>query len=588
MASDAVEKIKERLSILDVVAPYVELHKAGKSYKGKSPFTNEKTPSFHVSPDRGMYYCFSTSQGGDIFTFIQIMEGVDFKGALAILAEKAGVELVPEDPKKRSARDQQYALLDEATTFFTTMLHRTDDAMSYLTNRGVTRKTIEQWRIGYAPGPPAHGWRELRDHLTKQKHSDAEMLAAGLIKQPEGGKAPYDVFRDRVMFPIMDTSGRVVGFSGRILTKDSDAPKYVNSPETELFNKSEVLFGYDKAKQGIRQYDFSLIVEGQFDVVLSHQAGYSNTVAVSGTALTAHHVALLQRLSNRVVLALDADRAGIAAVQRAADLMLTRGMDVKVARLPEGEDPADLIREGTKRFRDTIGHAMHVIEFLLAVTKEGSRDERTYKLRVRDEVVPYLLRIESQIDREHFTGVIAEALSTTADAIRLEVSRLERERATEPAPEEAATASAQAPTASVEPTATRRIKLAYYFVALDALLEDHERTPLQQAFERSYGESLDAVRSTTPAEVVSPLTFRLESELGEVKRRQLYAELAHSLEELRQLTLKERLKERRSALTEAERAGDEQAAEKLLNELSLLQRSLAEPAISDAIFPSPS
>ena len=321
MARSQVEEIKEKLDILEIVGGYVELHKAGRHYKGRSPFTNEKTPSFFVSPERGMYYCFSSQKGGDMFTFIEEMEGVDFKGALKILADKAGVELVPEDPKKRDARETQYALLEEATRFFFKQREEHADVTTYVKKRGVTGETIHVWRIGYAPDE----WRALRKHLLEKKFTDGQMLKAGLIKRADGGKEPYDVFRDRVMFPIADASGRIVAFSGRTLKKDDAVPKYVNSPETDLFQKSEILYGYDKAKQGIRHYDFSLIVEGQFDVVLTHQAGYTNAVAVSGTALTTHHIMLLDRLSHRAVLALDADRAGLSAIRRSSELMLAYG-----------------------------------------------------------------------------------------------------------------------------------------------------------------------------------------------------------------------------------------------------------------------
>ena len=421
---DVVQQIKDRLNIVDIVASYVELHKAGKNFKGKSPFTNEKTPSFYVSPDRGMYYCFSSSQGGDIFTFIQAMEGVDFKGALKILADKAGVELVPEDPQKRTERDRQYEVLEAATQFFERQFLANPQAQAYLEQRGVTAETRARWRVGYAPGPPQHGWRELKTHLEEKGYTKDELVRAGLNKGLDTGKEPYDVFRDRVMFPIMDASGRVVAYSGRILAKDSDAPKYVNSPETQLFVKSDVLFGYDKAKEGIRKLNFSLIVEGQFDVVMAHQAGYNNTVAVSGTALTAHHVDLLQRLSNRVVLALDADRAGVAAVKRAAELMLARSIDVKVAKMEGGKDPADMVQADVQKFRETIKNSQPVIEYLLDALETGKRDERRWKLQVREEVLPYVARIPNAIDREHFEKLIAKRLDTTVDAIHTEVSKL--------------------------------------------------------------------------------------------------------------------------------------------------------------------
>lgn len=434
--SDSVQQIKDRLDILEVISPYVELTKAGKNYKGKSPFTAEKTPSFFVSPDRGMYYCFSTSQGGDMFTFVEKMEGVDFKEALRILAQKAGVELVPEAPEKKTERDRAYAALQAATDFYKEWLENTPLAKEYLINRGVTEMTINKWQIGFAPGPPEHGWRMIKEELESKGYSKEELLKVGLIKTTEGGKEPFDVFRDRIMFPMADNNGKVVAFSGRILTKDSDAPKYVNSPETALYKKSELLFGYDKAKTSIRNLDFSLIVEGQFDVVMCHQAGYSNAVAVSGTALTPYHVKLLERLSDRVVLALDADKAGIAAMQRAADVMLRRGIDVKVAEMPHGKDPADIIQKNAADFKKIVGKSVHVIEFLLHVLKQQFSDERTLKLKAREQILPFVLLLPNRIDQEHFVSVIAKGIGTSTDAVRFELDRLREESRRQPIQDE--------------------------------------------------------------------------------------------------------------------------------------------------------
>ncbi len=571
MATDSVQKIKERLSIVDVVSPYVELHKAGKNMKGKSPFTNEKTPSFYVSPERGMYYCFSSSQGGDIFTFIEKMEGVDFKGALKILAEKAGVELVPEDPKKRSERDTQYTILEEAAKFFQAELSKNKEAEEYLKKRGVKAETIAKWRIGYVPGPPKSGWRHTREHLLQKGFKDSELMRAGLVKAAGEGKQPYDVFRDRIMFPIFDPSGRVVAFSGRVLAKDSEAPKYVNSPETELFNKSEILFGYDKAKEGIRHYDFSLIVEGQFDVVLSHQAGYTNAVAVSGTALTPHHVSLLQRLSNRVVLALDSDKAGIAAVKRAAELMLARGVDLKVAKLAGGKDPADIAAKDPKELKKLIGKATHVIEFLLGILKEEAKDERAYKLRVRDEVLPYLLRIESQIDRDHFVGVVAEALKTTTDAIRLDLVRLEDKKNREVR----APADTSLATKSKDSMKRKESLTSYLSVALD-FVEFPDKDKLAFEFSSIVKESPESVRVRIGAEKESALTFMIEQSLSEETKRQFLAELSEKLQELHRLVLREAIAREKDALLAMEQMGDEKSINQCLLNIKELQQKLSE------------
>lgn len=566
MASgDSVQLIKDRLSIIDVISPYVELHKAGKNMKGKSPFTTEKTPSFYVSPERGMYYCFSSSQGGDMFTFVQKMEGVDFKGALKILADRAGVELVAEDPKKRDHRDTLYQALEEATRFFVSKLNENETATKYLLDRTVTKETIDKWRIGYAPDD----WRALKEYLNQKGFDDKTLIEAGLAKSAEGGKQPYDVFRDRIMFPIMDPSGRVIAFSGRILKKDTDSPKYVNSPETELFNKSEVLFGYDKAKHGIHKLDFSLIVEGQFDVVLSHQAGYHNAVAVSGTALTSHHLSLLQRLSNRIVLALDSDKAGIAAVKRAAELALARGVDLKVAKIEGGKDPADLVREDPKLLRHSIGKATHVIEFLLDILKKESRDDRTYKIRARDEILPYLLSIESHIERDHFAGIIAEATETTTDAIRLEIARLE---ATKKDIGVNTKEVLQKPAEKL--TLNRKEDLIAFLMAAESLLTPSDRHILREGFLEATGKNIDEAGEKIQPGKLSEMIFTLEQHWAEINPRFIRAEWEDRLSLLKSISVKERVSLIKSAIKEAESRGDESKINSLLKDLDQLKKEI--------------
>lgn len=573
--SDTVQQIKERLSIIDVVSPYVELQKAGKNYKGKSPFTNEKTPSFFVSPDRGMYYCFSTSQGGDIFSFVEAMEGVDFKGALQILAEKAGVELVPEDPKKKSARDRQYDVLNEAAGWFEAELQKKPAALTYLHDRGVTPETITKWRIGYAPGPPDHGWRDGKEHFEKKGFTKEELSKAGLIKGFDTGKEPYDLFRDRVMFPMFDASGRAVAFSGRILSKDSEAPKYVNSPETELFNKSEILYGYDKAKQGIRNMDFSLIVEGQFDVVMTHQAGYHNTVAVSGTALTPHHVMLLQRLSNRVVLALDADRAGIAAVKRAADLMLARGMDVKVAHMPDGADPADIIQKDVTEFKQVIGHSTHVIEYLLDVLEARNKDERTFKLKAREEILPYVAKIPNRIDQEHFENEIAERLKTTKDAIHFEVERIIEKQKTEPEMAKEKPAVQQKEPERNEEVGQERLKaVTANVVSLTGILPKEIADKIADAFTAITGKTVTEVRDNLGQSDLSKLSFQLEQHMPEQLKLDDKQEILDRLNELHRLVFKQKLREQNEKLQRLESEGKEEEVIAILGDIAKLQKEL--------------
>lgn len=569
MTGDSVQKIKDRISIIDVISPYVELHQAGKNMKGKSPFTTEKTPSFYVSPDRGMYYCFSSSQGGDMFTFIQKMEGVDFKGALKILADKAGVELVPEDPKKRDHRDTLYQTLEEAVRFFEKKLAEQTNVLAYLSDRAVKTETIKKWRVGYAPDD----WRQLKDHLNASGFADEILVSAGLIKQSEPGKQPYDVFRDRVMFPIMDASGRPIAFTGRTMSKESDVAKYLNSPETELFNKSDTLFGYDKAKQGIYKLGFSLIVEGQFDVILSHQAGYNNTVAVSGTAFTSAHASLLQRLSNRVVLALDADKAGISAVKRAANVLLPRGIDLKVAQIHGGKDPADLVKEDPKLLRKDIGEAKHVIEFLLQILKEEVKDDRMYKIRARDEILPFILQMESAIERDHFANIIAEAIGTTTDAIRNEVGRLEKAKKEEPREEIDRSNEPKKETPKQE-IMNRKEDLITFLSVAEELIEENQKKDLIDGFVGLMNKTPKEVRDYLKPEKRSEMTFTIEQRWSDINPRFIREEWQDRLSQLKNVMLKEEVNQLKNDLLQAEQAGDENKTSELLQKLNEIRSKM--------------
>ena len=493
-----------------------------------------------------------------MFTFIEEMEGVDFKGALKILAERAGVELVAVDPKERDVREKLFALLEEAATFFVAERQKTSPISEYLHGRAVKDETIEKWRIGYAPA----GWRNLKEYLLGKGYTEALILQSGLSKKPEGEGSGYDVFRDRVMFPICDSSGRVVGFSGRIFGADPAAPKYVNSPETDLFLKSHVLFGYDKAKTGIRTYDFSLVVEGQFDLVLSHQAGYTNTVALSGTALSLQHVELLQRLSNNVVLALDADKAGINSVKRSAVIMLKRGMDVKVARIVGGKDPADLVREDPKLLKQAVGKAQHIVEFLLAVLREDVKDDRAYRLRVREEVLPFIALMPNKIDQEYFEGVVAGVLGVTTDAIRYEVSRAgEQEAVREPVRTEQAPRPTPQLPGRTEDVLTHLFGILLWQEGEKALGEVSEISAekLRENLEFVLGH--DSMHSLLdwPPERKNEAIFKAETVYTEGVKGELSRAVAHMLQELYVASLRRSLSQARDRLKEAEKVLDEDA-----------------------------
>lgn len=421
-----VEQIKEKLGIVDVVSQYIKLEKAGSNLKAKCPFHNEKTPSFFVSPARNSYYCFGCNAKGDIFSFVEQFEGVDFMGALKVLGEKAGVQIVYERQDVRDEKSRLYSIMEEATLFFEDNLKKDLPAgkagnkiLEYLKKRGLDDKTIKQWRVGYSPD----SWSSLYEYL-KGKYNTDELERAGLIKKSEKGGDYYDRFRGRIMFPIFDNSGRTVAFSGRIFEGGEDEAKYINSPETELFSKSKILYGLDKAKFSIRKLNFSIIVEGQMDLLLSHKAGFTNTVAVSGTALTGEQIGLLKRLSNNVVMAFDSDSAGIASAGKGVMLALSNGMDVKVAHLKEGEDPADVLKESSEEWKKIIKGSKHIVDFLLDILRDTIDDKRKLHLKTSQTVIPYIAKIPNKIDQAHFVSVVAERLGVPEDAVWEEVNKV--------------------------------------------------------------------------------------------------------------------------------------------------------------------
>ncbi len=429
--ADTVQQIKDRLSIVDVVSQYVKLERAGSSLRARCPFHAERTPSFHVSLDRGTYHCFGCNVGGDIFSFVEAVEGLDFKGALKVLAEKAGVELVYQRNESREGRDERerlFEILEVATIFYTSRL--TDAAKEYLKERGISNATIQEFRLGLAGDP----WSEASEHLKAKKFTEREILDAGLAKKNERGTLT-DKFRNRIMFPIADSAGRVVGFSGRIFGENAspEAPKYLNSPETPLFHKSRILYGFDRAKAAIRKANCAVLVEGQMDLLASSQAGWGNTVAVSGTAFTPEHTALIHRMTENLVLALDADEAGIKAAGRAARVALQGGLNVKVAQLPTGLDPADFIQKnGAEAWKKAIRDSKDIITFLLDVLEEhlpaqaGTPHSDKFRRAVETIVLPFLTDVQSPIAREQYLREIAKRLAVSERAVAEALQKVPR------------------------------------------------------------------------------------------------------------------------------------------------------------------
>ena len=411
---DAKEEVRARLSIEDVIGEYVELKRAGRNLKGLSPFTEERTPSFVVSPDKQIWHDFSSGKGGDLFSFVMQVEGMDFRQALEHLARKAGVELQQfsgGDSRVAKRKERARQALDLAARYFQQVLVKSPTALNYVVKkRGLSRNTIEEFVIGYAP----EGRSTLVDVLRKRNFTDQELKDAGLVNQYGG-----DLFRGRMVVALSDPSGGVVGFTGRIIVDDPKAPKYLNTPQTLLFDKSRHVFGLFQAKESIRQQNCAVIVEGNLDVVSSHQAGVKNVVATAGTAMTEYNLRALSRLAERIKLAFDGDKAGLAATERAIEIAQRVGVEVEVVTLPgSAKDPDELIQQDVKLWQQAIDSSQPAVEWVIhqyqnredLSTAEGKRRFTTASLQL-------IGGLQDPVEREHYMEILGSIAGVSLSAI---------------------------------------------------------------------------------------------------------------------------------------------------------------------------
>ncbi len=425
--NDAKEEVRARLNIEDVIGEYVQLKRAGRNLKGLSPFTDERTPSFMVSPEKQIWHDFSSGKGGDIFTFVMLVEGMDFRQSLEHLARKAGVDLSlfsRGDGRTAKRRARAREALKLAANFYQQNLVKNSTALEYaVKKRRLNRQTIGDFIIGYAPDQGD----ALTKALEKRGFSRRELADAGLVNRFGG-----DLFRGRLMVALSDSSGEVVGFTGRIIHDDPRAPKYLNTPQTLLFDKSRHIFGLYQAKEAIRKSDAAVIVEGNLDVVSSHQAGVKNVVATAGTAMTLQHLKALSRLAGRICVAFDGDRAGVSATERAINLAQEIGVELEVVSLPDDvKDPDELIQKDPALWQAAVERAQPAVDWVVArhaemedlVTAEGKRRFSTTALRI-------VRGLKDPVEQEHYLAVISEKTGASLAALR---AKLGAERLASPA-----------------------------------------------------------------------------------------------------------------------------------------------------------
>lgn len=412
---DAKEEVRARLSIEDVIGEYVQLKRAGRSFKGLSPFTSEKTPSFYVSPDKNIWHDFSSNKGGDVFSFIMEVEGLDFRGSLEHLARKAGVDLSAYQTKGRHAAHRKKELLEVmrlAMAYYQHSLLKNPRALDYVfKKRKFTKQTVGEFRIGYAPDQG----NALVQFLAKKGFSKKDIAEAGLSNRFGG-----DLFRGRMIVPLLDETGQAVGFTGRIIVDDPEAPKYLNTPATLLYDKSRHLFGLSQAKEAIRKTGYSVLTEGNLDVVSSHQAKVKAVVAAAGTALTEHQLRALKRLSPEIRLAFDADKAGIAATERAIPIASSLGVSLKVITLPgTAKDPDELIQQDVKIWQGAIGSAEPAVDWV--IRQYGERENLRSaegKRRFSTAALEVIKGLSDPVEQEHYEHIVAGMIGSSIEAVK--------------------------------------------------------------------------------------------------------------------------------------------------------------------------
>jgi DNA primase len=543
---DSVAEIKSRLSIVDVVSQYCQLKKAGRNFKACCPFHSEKTPSFIISPERQFAWCYGCQTGGDIFKIVQLLEGVDFKESLKILADKAGVELPTNfsGGVKKEKKDLLVEINEAARDFFAAELNKNSEAQKYLKNRGLKKSTIEEWGIGFAPD----GFENLFPKL-EEKFPKKEIIEAGVAGLKEmGSEKLFDKFRNRIMFPIADHRGRVVAFTGRVL--DDSEPKYLNSAESPIFTKGAILFGFANARKAMRASKFAVIVEGQLDVISANQKDFKNVVASSGTALTEMHLKSLKNLVERVVFCFDSDSAGVDSTLRALEIAATLDFDSKIAILPEGiKDPDDAIQKDPQIFADAIADAVSPLEFFFRqVFAKIDLNEISEKKKVVRRLLTFAQKITSAVERDDFIRQAGTKLGIAESVLTEELENLPQTFSTAPEEKEIHADKISA-----------RDWLTGLVVAFPELAQEFD--------EELKKLGLDEIEIKENEEKLALLASDKYSDFSEVTIKK---ELENLFAKLGKQSLEESKHELKLAMQKAEEAGDDVKAVELFSEYQKL------------------
>jgi len=577
---DQVEEIKRKNDIVSVIGQYVGLKKSGKHHKGLCPFHGEKTPSFMVNEELGLYKCFGCGNGGDVIKFVMEIEGIEFREALERLADRVGIKLLNNRNDADSERDKMYEVLNLSARYYHWLLTEGksgEAARVYLKERNISDKLIETFNIGFS----LPSWDSLLGYMVKKKGFSEEMLErCGLVSRRNDGKGVYDKFRGRIMFPLQNPGGKVVGFSGRILpslAKDEE-PKYLNTPETELYHKGRMLYGFFQAKQFIREKKRAVLVEGQMDLISSFGAGVGETVAVGGTALTTDQVEMLARLAEKIYFSLDDDDAGTAAIKRSVEVAEMRGLGIKVVQIEGGKDPDEIARKYPNKWKEMVEKAVDVYEYVMdkAFKKYDSGTVDGVQ-KITEEVIPFLTKIENGVIREVWAKRLAEKLGVETRGVLIEIDRVKSGRQV--------TIKAKN-NIDVKKESSKINKLMRRVVG-SLLIDGSERIKIKEIFEGlilvgSEGKLLEWILKYADGGTTKEIIEKIPAELREVASDAYLNEGDHSEVKLNEITelsvqlVREMIKERKTALTEemikASDLKDEEKENKMFTELSELNK----------------
>ena len=562
-----IDEIKSRLDVVEVIGSYIKLHKTGANFRTLCPFHSEKKPSFFVSPARQIWHCFGCGRGGDIFGFVKEIEGVEFGDALRILAQRAGVELkkyTPEYAKLKSERQRLYEICELATRFFEKQLEESStgkEAKKYLLSRGISEESIKKWRLGYSPDT----WQGLSDFLTSRGYKKEEVEKAGLGISSEVGSF-YDRFRGRIIFPIFDLNSQVIGFGGRVFKeKDkTEVAKYVNTPNTLLYDKSRVLYGLDKSKLEIRKKDSCILVEGYTDVIMAHQAGTQNIVATSGTALTPYQLKILKRYSENLILGFDMDVAGDWATKRGIDLAQLWGFNIKVVLLPEEKDPADIISKSPRTWEKLISEAKSILEFYFE--SSFSRIDKAMpegKKEISKILLPVIKRIPNKIEQSFWIQKLSKELGVREESVIEELKKVKlNEEIYGLEPEEVIS----------QPPKSRKELLEERIIIL-ILKSPQNLNLIKKDFLAYFSPGIQEIliklekRESPKGEFFNYLS--LKSEIEEMEEKDIEPEIQYCLKEIQKLGVKNKLDLLTQEIKKAEEGKNSKEIEKLTQEFNL-------------------